>query len=200
MNTLGLIPICGLVWALATAPSLAQSTAAQSVDEVLASLGATTVRQASFDIALPADSAEYEQLGKNAVLMMEASSALAGELPLRSAYVVVNNIRVPLQRIIALPAREVTERRGQQDETYTHQVAFYLVPIYLLKLDAQLMVDFEGRRDGFSISRFPIDMPGAPTFIRADDYAYPSEPNMEAAATLIIREFPAVLEGSDYPK
>lgn len=131
-------------------------------------------------------------MGKNAVLMLEASSALPSELPLRSTYVVFNEVRVPLQRLAILPAWEATERRGGADETYTHQVSFYLIPVYLLKQDARLVVDFQGRREGFGVLVFPMALAGAPTFIRADDYDYPSEPDLEAAATMTLREFPSL--------
>lgn len=183
-----------LWWGLTAAPCFAQSGANQSIDDVLASLGATTVRNVSYDIALPADSTEHEALGKNAVLMIEASTAFPSELPLRSTYVTTNEVRVPLQRIAVLPAWQGTARRGDQEDTYTHQIAFYLIPIYLLKREAQLFVDFDGRRDAFSVSRFPLALTGAPTFIRADDYDFPSEPDLQSAGALIVREFPDLFQ------
>jgi hypothetical protein len=172
-------------------PCLAQSSPSPGINEVIASLGGAAVRAVETDIALPANTAEYEAMGKNAVLMLEASTALPSELPLRSTYVVFNDVRVPLQRLATLPAWEATERRGNEDETYTHQISFYLIPIYLLKQDAWLMVDFQGRREGFRAFSFPVELTGAPPFIRADDYDYPSEPDLEAAATMTVREFPS---------
>jgi hypothetical protein len=56
------------------------------------------------------------------------------------------------------------------------------------------VVDFQGRRDGFGVLRFPLALDGAPTFIRADDYPFPSEPDLEAAVNVTIREFPSVFE------
>lgn len=194
MSTWKLLSMVGLFCALDAAPCLAQSSANPNIDDVMASLGATVAREVTFDIALPANSAEYEALGKHAILMLEATSALPSELPLRSTYVVANDIRVPLQRVAVLPSREVTTRRGDQEETYSRQIAFYLIPIYLLKQDARLMVDFAGRRDGFGISRFPLSLAGAPTFIRADDYPFPSEPDLQSAGAVIVREFPAAFE------
>lgn len=183
----------GLVAALWTTAAISQPLPSR-LEQVLGQLGATSVREVSSDIALPADSEEYEALGKNAVLLLTAHSAQASELPLRSAYVAVGDIRVPLQRITALPVESVTVSRSGRPETYARQVAFYLVPIYLLTRDAHLKVDFAGRRDGFGVTRFSASaLDEAPTFVRADDYGYPSEPDLTAARALIVREFPQAL-------
>lgn len=171
----------------------AQPTATD-MDAALAKIGATTAREVASDIALPADSAEYEALGKNAVLMLDASSVLASELPLRSAYVMVGDVRVPLQRVLVLPAKPERRTRAGRPETYTRQVAFYLVPIYLLQRESHLKVDFTGRRDGFGVSRFQTGgLAEAPTFIRGDDYGFPAEPDMAAVRALVVREFAEAL-------
>jgi hypothetical protein len=163
----------------------------QDLNAALEQLGAATVREVASDIALPADSAEYNALGKNAVLQLTATSAHVGELPLRSAYVLVGDVRVPLHRVAVLPPESVTLTRAGRSETYTRQVAFYLMPIYLLTREAQLKVDFAGRRDEFGVSRFGGSaLDGAPTFVRADDYPFPSEPDLAAIRRLITREFP----------
>ena len=51
--------------------------------------------------------------------------------------------------------------------------------------------DFQGRREGFAVLTFPVALTDAPTFNRADDYDYPSEHDLEAAATTMVREFPS---------
>jgi hypothetical protein len=162
-------------------------------EQALGQLGAMSVRKVSSDIALPADSTEYEALGKNAVLMLTAQSALASELPLRSAYVVIGDVRVPLQRVTVLQPEASTQSSSGRSEAYSRQSAFYLLPIYLLARDAYLRVDFGGRREGFGVTRFSAaTLNDAPTFVRADDYAYPSEPDQTAVRALIAREFPKV--------
>ena len=58
----------------------------KQIDDVLRKLGGEAIRQIHTDICFPATSEEYEALGKNAILMLESSSAIGTELPLRSVY------------------------------------------------------------------------------------------------------------------
>ena len=65
-------------------PAVAQVTD-PAVIEDLTRQGLEQTRKVHFDLCFPASSEEYLGLGKNAIVMLEASSVNAAELPLRTA-------------------------------------------------------------------------------------------------------------------
>lgn len=160
--------------------------------DVLKLLEEQTVRGVSFDVCYPADEQEYDALGKNAVVMATAYTVLPSELPLRTAYVTSKGIRVPLQRIAIFDKHE-RPSSSAANKVYTEQVSFYLMPIYLMKKDAELAVDFAGPRRGFGVTTYSekkgLD-PNVPAFIRLDDYDAPSDPDTAAVRKLLQREYP----------
>ena len=168
----------------AIAPSPAE---AQDVDAALKPIGAEAIRSVDSDLCLPADSEEYVALGKNAVLMLTARSAIAAELPLRSVYVSAKGLRIPLQRWARM---EKTTR----DDGSSAQVSFYLIPIYLTKMKAALEVDFAGDRKAFGVMSFAEGAgyysKDTPAFVRLDEYDDPSEPDSQRLAGLLKREYP----------
>lgn len=158
-----------------------------SPDQVMKDLGLEAIRQIDGDICFPATAEEYAGLGKNAIVMLTSSSAIATELPLRSVYALQNGVRIPLQRVTALN-KQVDGRSGR-----TSQVSFYLMPIHLMKQDAQVLADFEGQRRGFGLFSFSASEgldPSAPAFARLDEYDEPSEPDMAVVQTVLAREYP----------
>lgn len=149
-----------------------------------AGLEEQVIRSISFDLCLPADGAEYEKIGKNAVIMLTASTAISSELPLKSVFVEISGVRVPLQRIARLDATQNGDRTGQ--------VSFYLVPIQLTKKSSRLAADFTGNRGDFGIATFGPNFyaKDAPAFARLDEYDVPSEPDPDSLAALLAREYP----------
>lgn len=158
-----------------------------SPDQVMKDLGLEAIRQIDGDICFPSTAEEYAGLGKNAIVMLTSSSAIATELPLRSVYALQNGVRIPLQRI-AVFDKQVDGRNGR-----TTQVSFYLMPIHLMKQDAQVLADFEGQRRGFGFFSFSASEgldPSAPAFARLDEYDDPSEPDMAVVQAVLAREYP----------
>ncbi len=148
------------------------------------------IREAHYDLCLPATAEEYEAMGKHAVLMIVAKSVISTELPIKSAYLEVKDIRIPLQKFSRSEIRE--HREPNSGNEYAEQVYFYLVPISLIKREARLVIDFSGQRSGFGLGTFgPETLSGAPAFIKLDEYDTGSDANMEAVAGLLAREYPA---------
>ena len=186
--------IAGLPVLLATASVTAQAAppsrdargTASTVDSVLKHLGVESVRNIDADICFPATAEEYVALGKNAIVMLTSSSAISTELPLKAVYAMRNGVRIPLQRITSLDKR-INSQSGR-----TSQISFYLMPIQLMKQDARVLADFDGQRRGFGFFSFSaaegID-PGAPAFVRLDEYDDPSEPDMAVVKTVVLREY-----------
>ena len=83
--------------------------------------------------------------------------------------------------------------------THTEQVSFYLIPIQITKMDAELVVDFSGERKSFGVQKFTKSAgyysTDAPPFVRLDEYDNPSEPDAPALAALLAREYPEYFEG-----
>jgi hypothetical protein len=68
-----------------------------------------------------------------------------------------------------------------------------LLPIYLIRRDAELLVDLNGKRSGFEVITFSARKglgPGVPAFIRLDEYDTPTDPDMSAVKELLRREYP----------
>jgi hypothetical protein len=186
MNTIQTIAYSFILAAGPFSPAFAQATGSS-----LSDLEAQSIRTVSFDLCLPSTSEEYAALGKHAVVMLTSRSAIATELPLRSVYVLANGIRVPLQRL----ARTERSQSGNRAE----QTSFYLIPIYLTKIDATLEVDFAGERKGFGVATFAANgafyATDAPAFVRLDEYDNPSEPDFDAVGELLSREYPMFFPG-----
>lgn len=164
-------------------PAKAQNA---DLDNVLEQMGAETIRDVKPDIAFPANSDEYEILGKNAILRVEASSVVASELPLRSVYAEMMGVRIPLQRILS------ADRAYNARSEKTSQVSFYIVPVQVVKKKFRLAADFSGSRKDFGFMSYDEGeaVEGAPAFIRLDEYDNPSEPDMKAVHHLLLREYP----------
>ncbi|MDT7527795.1 hypothetical protein OVY29_03845 [Sphingopyxis sp. SE2] len=167
-----------LIAAASSAPAAAQSS------DPLQDLAKQMVRSIDFDLCLPIDSIEYEALGKHAVIKLVTSTAIASELPLRSVYVDIRGVNVPLRRIW----RSEVSRNGDRFE----QTSFYAVPIQFTKKSGRLLADFTGERRGFGIYSFgpTIYDDDAPAFVRLDAYDSPGEPDDDALRKLLIREYP----------
>ena len=165
----------------------------ESEDQILKLIQDHVARRVTFDLCYPATDEEYRALGKNAVLMLTAASVSPSELPIKTAYVVSKSVRVPLQRLAVFDKRQSSDSGSNQ---FTEQVSFYLVPIYLMKKDAQLMVDFTGPRSGFEVTTYSARKElDAPAFIRLDEYDSPYDPDLDAVAALLEREYPDYFRG-----
>ena len=168
---------------LALAAATSPLAAAQAPDP-LQDLAKQTVRSIDFDLCLPIDAIEYEALGKHAVIQLVASTVIASELPLKSVYVDIRGVNVPLRRIWR---SEVSQNADRYE-----QVSFYVVPIQFTKTKARLLADFSGERRGFGIYSFgpTVYDDDAPAFVRLDVYDSPGEPDDGALRKLLIREYP----------
>lgn len=166
---------------------LAAETKKADIDAIAKNLGAETIRGIDSDIAFPADAEEYMALGKNAVMMVKASSAVSTELPLWSVYAQYSGTRIPLQRVLLLGKyMDATTSRALQ-------VSFYLLPIQFMKRDVRVLADFSGGRKAFGFTTFTKKggLPSSsPAFARLDEYDTPGDADPAAIARLIAREFP----------
>jgi hypothetical protein len=170
--------------------------AEQKDTDILKVLRDNTIRRVDFDVCYPASDEEYRAMGKNAVVMLTADSVSSSELPLKTAYVISKGVRVPLQRLAVFDKHQTG---GNGSNEYTEQISFYLLPIYLMKRDAKLMVDFNGPRSGFEVTTYSAHEgldPSLPAFLRLDEYDSPSDPDLNAVSALLQREYPDYFNAS----
>lgn len=165
------------------------------VTSILDGMGAEATRMADYDLCFPATAEEYEAIGKNGIVRIEAQSAISSELPLKSVYLEVGGIRVPLRRIYIGDKFEDKVPATAKGTRYWHQISFYLVPLNIIKGKAELVIDFKGPRSGFGLGPLAIDG-NAPAFVRLDEYDTPSEPEASAVNELLLREYPSDFSGT----
>ena len=178
---------------LAMALSLGGAASAKPAADPVQTLrdhGIAATRQVASDLCLPSTAEEYQAMGRNGVIRLEASTLLPAELPLQRVYLFVNGLRVPLHSLAQFDKREDAPSRNSGGETYWRQVSFYLAPLNLIKAGAQVMVDFSGQRADFGVTTYKLGQ-NAPAFVRLDDYDTPSEPDADAIVALLGREYPA---------
>ncbi len=166
-----------------------QGATSDPATAALDKLGVEATRMAESDLCFPASAEEYEALGKHAIVRIEASSALSSELPLKSAYIEVKGLQIPLRRVATLEKTEDRNPATAKGTRYWRQVSFYLVPLNLVKENARLVVDFTGPRRGFGITTFTSGSDW-PAFVRLDEYDTPSDPDGDAVTSLLAREYP----------
>ena len=179
-----LLTISAIMFVATGQPAISTTTS-----NPVADAGFDAIRHAGYDLCFPANAAEYEAVGKFGILRVAASSVNSEELPLRSVYLSVDGLIVPLQRITVDDAIEDAEQDARGIR-YWRQNSFYLIPLNLLRKSPDLEVDFRGSRRGFGIGALSIDQ-HTPAFVRLDDYPVPSQPDSDALVTLLKREYPS---------
>ncbi|HTU02259.1 MAG TPA: hypothetical protein VMG58_10605 [Candidatus Sulfotelmatobacter sp.] len=111
-------------------------------------------RVALFDIAYPADAAEYAAVDGYGVLLVSLLTQVPEELPPERVYVYQQGSVVELPLLSAAfstePGRTVV---GAVLGPHRWE-GLYLLPVYLVQAGAELLVDFPINRQGFVLSRF----------------------------------------------
>lgn len=149
-------------------------------------------RYVLFDLAFPADQAEYRAVGKHALILIAAVSRQADELPLRRVYIRAAGRDLDCRKLGSrrseLPSASVARAvvgRYRED-------AFYLAPVAALVSENLLICDFARNRNGFVINHGAFE---PPEFIRADRQAEAAKSDAAksddaAVRALAEREFP----------
>lgn len=181
----------GVILAIAP-PDIAMAQPHEAdLGQMLPGPNAAGARRIDFDICLPATAEEYAALGKNAILMLRASSKDAAALPLAAVYIGRGAERMMLRQIMLL--------RTTTDETsgWTVQHAFYLLPIRAMKQDGTLAADFHDEGEAVRLADFTARAelgPYAPAFARHDGEDMPGEPDQAVLTRVLAREYHDYLE------
>lgn len=146
-------------------------------------------RTALIDFVWPQDKQEYLALGKYVVVLINAVSQEADELPLKRVYVESNGREITLEKIGSIRSdvpktSPVYSMLGSYRED-----AFYLAPAGAMMRNGAVMVDFAVRRSGFRLYELPGN---PPPFVRADRKPMPAahmKPDPAALKAIIAREY-----------
>jgi hypothetical protein len=143
--------------------------------------GARVDRIVRIEVAWPADG---EDTGGYAVLLIDAQTHTAEELPIRRVYVRSNDgnetelRRVGAQRF-TIPSESLAYTAfGPHQES-----GFYWAPMDLLTAQGELLVDFAANRTGFRASQLSMERP--PGY----NGGVHGSPNADALAVLLAREY-----------
>lgn len=153
-------------------------------------------RQVTQDIAMPSGKAEYARLNGYAVGFISALSRDGTELPLSRLYLVdAAGRQVPLRRLGSIRKTVSSSSATARLFGGHQQLAFYLIPVALLKPGTRLVCDFAKNRRDFTVGgEFSPD----PQFAGLTP-ASNQLPSRAAIQALIDREFPgfgiAITEG-----
>jgi hypothetical protein len=180
----------GAVSQRAVTPEAIEQRLQDSAESTRKMSASGAARSALIDFAWPQDKAEYLALGKYVVVLVNAVSQQADELPLKRVYVESNGREITLEKIGSI-RREVPESSpvyamlGRYRED-----AFYLAPAGTMMRKGTVMVDFAARRSGFRL----YELPGTPpAFVKADRKPMPAtgaKPDAAALKALVAREYP----------
>ena len=149
---------------------------------------APVARVAFFDIALPRDSVEFEELGGYAVIVVTALSQDSTELPVARLYLERVTGPEELSRVGGALSRVGDAAISAVLGDYRAD-AMYLIPVNDGTKPAEIMMDFRRNRDGFRLGTRPSAITELP--IRRAELIRPSA---ETVARFVQREFPSLSE------
>lgn len=145
-------------------------------------------RVALFDMAFPADSAEYERMHGYALVVITAVARDSAELPLGRAYVAGAARPETLTVVARILSRVSDAAIGGAFGTYREDVVL-LMPMRARVPGAALLVDFAAHRSAFRITVFDDDLP--PLLESFQQLSAPAGvPPRAEVDTLLEREYP----------
>jgi hypothetical protein len=145
-------------------------------------------RVAFYDVAYPADSAEYLAMHGYALLVLTAIDQDSSELPPARIYVVSTSGSQDLPLVTLRPS--LVADTGVKATFGTRRLdALYLLPVPLRNRGGQLLLDFAKNRQGFRLGLFDAALPAAAarmTQLRAEA----GLPPLAAVWAMFQREYP----------
>lgn len=144
--------------------------------------GAQFARVARFDLSWPNTG---QDTGGFAVLLIDAQTHVAEELPIRRAYIRTADGReyeltpIGTQRFPIASDSFAYEMFGANQQS-----VFYWAPIDLLVAQGDLLIDYNVNRVGFRVSALPMP---PPPYYRGEAHGTPNEQELRA---LLLQEYP----------
>jgi len=166
----------------AVTPALMADRREQSAREMSATHPAGIfARFALIDVAWPL---EREDTGGYAIVLIDAQSQSADELPIRRVYVRNNDGgEIELRRVGAQQFTIPNDSAAHKTFGPFQETSFYWAPMDSLAAPGQILIDFATNRTGFTIAQLPFELP---PWYRG---SFSGEPNAAALGTLLAREY-----------
>src|SRR5262249_42086217 len=120
--------------------------------------GQITDRAVRDDITFPASEQEYRDLGKHAILLIDAVTQYPAKLPLQRVYLQKNGSVVELQKIGSYLSRTPAGSAVEKVLGPYRDNAFYLLPVSAFFQKADLLIDFARNRVAFKLIQFPEEV------------------------------------------
>lgn len=133
------------------APATLDARIKEAADEYLKH--APVLRYAHYDVALPANQDEYDQMAGFGVIVISVLSQDPAELPPKHFVAVVGSEDVVLNLIFGART-PVTDPKVAHVFGVNRWDGLYELPVQLLRQHAELHIDFAKNRDGFVLGRF----------------------------------------------
>jgi hypothetical protein len=149
-------------------------------------------RGAFYDLALPADSVEYDSLKGHALLLIYCVLQDSVEIPPVRLYVVNDDIACDLNHVLTLKFEipDSCEIIVKVFGKYRSD-SIYLLPISLRKPGSELFMDFAANRKDFRITVFGDDIPLK--YKPVVKYSLTDKPEPANVLKFILREFPSIM-------
>jgi len=149
-------------------------------------------RGALFDLALPADSVEYDSLKGNALLLLSCVVQDSLEIPPSRLYLINGNEKFDLAAVMILKSEvpdssEIILRVFGKYRSDT----IYLFPLVLRNPGAELYMDFAVNRNDFRLAVFGDVSPLE--YQKVNKYAESDKPAPANVFKFIMREFPGII-------
>jgi hypothetical protein len=151
-------------------------------------------RLALFDIAYPSSDAELMDMAGYGVLLLTTLSQSHDELPPKRLYVVIDGVEHPLTLITATKTATIQSPTVAKVLGANRWDGLYLFPVYLMRDNAALSIDFAANRSGFILGHFSNADQKTLNYTEFIDSAPTVDaPSSDAIMSLVTREFPGFI-------
>lgn len=138
------------------------------------------------DITRPASIEEYHQLDGYGLLLITIITQNEQEIPVKRAFFRGENKMVEFEKLYEQTSRVPDEYDNVIKVLGKYRAdTLYLFPLYCRVLTGDLIIDFMKNRDGFVVTKFPIEKDDLPVTVPSS-----KTPPMNAIDELIKREVP----------
>lgn len=172
-------------------PPAAMTARIQRTAHAFVKGGISAPRYAEIDIAWPATSEEYRQLGCSAVVLLSVVTRDDAELPIKRAYVRIGGASTELAPLSRMRT-SVTDSEIRSAIGSFREDVFYLLPGNLALKKGAIEIDFATHRTDFAVFRLPASLPNfvRRTMASHKNNARAGVPDVGALRALIGREYP----------
>jgi hypothetical protein len=143
-----------------------------------------------FDVAFPADGAEYRRMAGSGLVLITVLTQTENELPIARLYVRLNGVERDLEQLTSVRSLETSTDANAAIVFGNFRVdALYVLPLNESIYGGDFVIDFARNRQGFRLGVMPQSVP---THLRGLDVPRGARrPESSALLEMVHREYPA---------